>query len=220
MLENNILINNVTELDTLPDIDADAIAKAYPDVDIKGKLVLFIDFEFLIPSQYRRLCVMNERIDIDLGSYDGYQLRINLPEYKITTPLPNKRWFCLNVQEDRSVSKRGIILLFDSFESLSRVKNITVTWVIGERHCLTADTMMVMDYDLTFMPPNGNKCVYTLISRDSFLTEQKKLIGKEMLAKKYNIERYYTHIADKAYKCKQNMVIKPHAMSLLAPWQK
>lgn len=182
MLENNILINNVTELDTLPDIDAEAIAKAYPDVDIKGKLILFIDFEFLIPSQYRRLRVMNERIDIDLGSYDGYQLRINLPEYKITTPLPNKRWFCLNVQEGRSVSKRGIILLFDSFESLSRVKNITVTWVIGERHCLIADTMMVMDYDLTFMQPCGNKCVYTLVSRALFLRKHRfQLISCRLL---------------------------------------
>lgn len=220
MLENNILINNVTELDTLPDADAEAIAQAYPNVDIKDKLILFIDFRFLIPVKHSELCVMNERVDIDLGSHDGYQLRINLPEYKITTPLPNKRWFCLNVREGKSCSRRGIIILFNSFEELSRVKNITATWVIGEKHCLIADTVMVMDYDLTFMPPEGNKRVYTVVSRDSLLDNQKEIIGREALAKKYSIEQYYTHIAAKAYRCKQNMVIKPHTMSLFELWHK
>lgn len=220
MLENNVLINNITELDALPDVDAEAIAKAYPNVDTKNKLVLFIDFRFLMPIKQNELCIMNECVDINLGSYDGYQLRIDLPEYKITTPLPNKRWFCLNVREGKSFSRRGIILLFDSFEELSRVKNITVTWVIGKRHCLTADMAMMIDYDLIFMPPENNKQIYTVVSRDSSLDNQKEIIGSEALAKKYSIEKCYTPIATKAYRCKQNMVIKPHAMSLFELWHK
>lgn len=221
MFYNNCIIDNDEYFESRDGIkhlikkeDMDNVRKMYPDIDnIEDKFILFLDFQFCcgtFPSSWQG--------NLELFTDSIFEL----PKYVINRPLPNKKYLCINMKRGHFVSKRGVILLFDSFEELSELKRVRCCWRIynhsSETHKRT-DYCVVLDYKLDFEKPVGDNKIYTIISHDAPLSVQNRCLDGIDIFDKYSIitdnsKNRQTFDSANILYCKGSLMVKSHDASL------
>lgn len=135
-------------------------AKMYPDVPYDEKYILWLELS-LFWQYYCKSLDCNVKIFFEDG--DNTKI-VDVENICVRTPYPNKcvSFACMKKGRKRS---KGIILPFDSFEELSKIKHIKAYWTITDMHNKGADDRyyICVNYDLTFKEVEGarNFCLYS-----------------------------------------------------------
>lgn len=228
LFENNCVIDVNEWLDKQRNVmhrmkqkDTDEIYRMYPNLnDLKNKLFLFLDFEYCIREN---VFTRSAHIKIELTDGSLY----DLPKYVANTPFPNKCWYRVNMKNGRKVSKRGIILVFNSFDELSQIKRIKCLWefIVTNYNNFTGtkDIQAEIVYNLSFEESDDvNNNIYTLLSYDGFLHEnwqQKQKQGDRWTGEKYKQIYYDNNELSCSVVFEADMIIKPYDVSLIPSYK-
>lgn len=105
-----------------PNLQMEILEKMYPGIDCKDKYILWIVPTFYCP-------ILSESIEctVNLISTQGETVK-ETPKTRLRKPFPNKNYDALSMTNGRRISQLGIPFVFDSFEELSLVDKIKITW--------------------------------------------------------------------------------------------
>lgn len=172
MFENNRVINKQyieTSVNTQKNYDKDiqAITSMYPELsvdEVKNKIILFLDFEYLFKGNCGSWAA-----DIIIEMKDG--TKYNMPKFTSNRPFPNKHWFRLSMKYKQKICKRGIPLIFNTYEYLQQISKIICVWafygVVTDDKSENVTSVFV--YVPDFMPPSANSNIYTILSYETSL---------------------------------------------------
>lgn len=229
MFENNCIIDDTLYSqhydgieNLIQKLDSENICRMYPDLsDTDDKLILFLDFQFCC-NEFPAMYSGNLNICSDNSS-------IQVPKYEINRPLPNKKYLRTSMKHGHRLSRRGVILLFDSFEELSQIKSIGCLWTVYDKmpepwftiNDSISDYVAEFKYNTVFEEPHGNNRIYTVLSYDALLQTQRACLGS-LLNDKYkhivenddNIMRQFN--TRNVLLCENDIVVKPYDISLIS----
>lgn len=140
--------------------DKEHFLKMFPNADYEGKFILWLNFGFYWPYS----C---ESVDCMIRvCFDGKEY-LDIDNFRVRHPYPNKKWYVACMKNGRRLSDAGIILAYDSFEELSKIKSVKAYWTVNDA---IADGSawrynISVNYDLSFEQAEGKRS-YTLISRE------------------------------------------------------
>lgn len=136
-------------------------AKMYPDVPYDGKYILWLNFglywEYLCESIECKMHIFMENGD-----------HIDITDLRARHLYPNRRWNTACMKNGRKLSDYGVILHFDSFDELNKIKRIMVYWTINgmtgkdddEPYCIC------VNYNVAFEQQEGMRH-YSIVSEEA-----------------------------------------------------
>lgn len=142
--------------------DIKELERMYPNVDIEGKYMLFIQATFYFPY-------VSEKIDGHIEFvYEDDEI-INYAS-KCRNPYSNKAITLISKKNKQRLSKYSIPLIFDTFEDLNKLKRILIKWKINAStdNNDKIKVFAVIEYKLKFHKING-KNVYSIKSSDCII---------------------------------------------------
>ncbi len=184
--------------------DYETLQKMYPKDNLKDKFVLFLSFELYLPFKYSKI---DADIELDTGTIENENTGVGffcpVPEFKVRKPYPNKGYNAIFMKQGRNVSKLGVPIIFDTFEKLEEVRQITCNWRVN---CEDVDYYIYVEYNVTFKKPLAESGrIYGLSSIDMPVQEGLKRLGKE--------SRVFKDYFDE-YNCINHLVNCPDAKQL------
>lgn len=151
--------------------------------------ILWLKFSLYWPFQ----C---ESMDCKISLFVDGEGKLDFADLKVRHLYPNKLWYTACMKSGRKCSDTGLIIPYDSFEKLSKVKKVMAYWTIryvtddGQQNC----RYLCVDYDLSFTQAEGKRN-YTVNSAERTLLE---LLGNVESSEKSDSFKYikeqYDHI--------------------------
>lgn len=138
-------------------------AKMYPDVSFDEKYTLWLNFNLL------SVCPCSS-VDCKMKVHMEGGVHLDIANLCVRRPYPNKCYYLASMKNGRKVSNAGVILHFDSFEEISKVKSVEVYWSLnGIKNPGVGDPFCVhVIYSLSFEQQEGKRH-YSIESRETTL---------------------------------------------------
>ena len=209
LMETFDTIKKEKTMSSLIELDKQHFAKMYPDVDCSGKYILWVGIDLWWPYIHDKVeCTMK------ISGLTHCKLRQNDPNECPTSEIvsnqglltdtnnltprhlyPNRGYYTACMTNGRKRCDRGVVLYFDSFSELEKVKEVAIYWTVTKTigKDLDQSYCFVTIYNLSFeMDPD--KKVYTLT--DTVRTIREMADADEEALEKF--KQGYSHIYLKA----------------------
>lgn len=167
-------------LEMIQEKDTETLKSMYSDIsaeEIQNKYKLFLYFDYYCKwGDFSNICA-----DVQIKTKDNQE--VILPQYKLRHPYPNKCYSHIAMRKGRKVSRRGLPLLFDTYEELSKISEINVTWITKFKRFLY---VLLISYSVDNFVYKENNTFYGIYNKDFDPHSDFRLEKEQKILEEYN----------------------------------
>ena len=199
IFNNSINKDDFAKEDNIYDLD-----RMFGEGNYEDKIKLFLNV-----SIYEKFYNESVSCEVFIKTKDGK--KIDLPKCKIHHPYPNKLCYFYGMIKNRKLTSNGsIILLFDSYEEISNIENVTFVYkIVYDNDSIGT---VKISYDVEFKKPQSDtQLTYNIVDHSVMgVLTYYDYEDKEYLEKEYDLQWDYMTFSDLDAKYEQKLVLESH----------
>ena len=164
----------------IQDRDMTTLKSMYPNIsadELQNKYKLFLYFDYYCKWGD----FSNIYANVQIKTKDNQE--VILPQYKLRHPYPNKCYSHIAMRKGRKISRCGIPLIFDTYEELSKISEINVTWLTRFKSFSYA---MLISYSIDKFIYKENNTFYGIFNKDFNPHSISPFIRQKKILEEYN----------------------------------